>query len=158
MEIKYLTLLRDNQIIRSKNSDISSVLEPLDEAEITNLEASYNNFLPFPLALKELLSLAGKYCYVLEYGPSFSLKTLQESVRASLVEYGKSIATPFFAIDVYSGNEQFLFVFLNEGDDPVVRQVNLEADGPTWIRSTKRKLSDYINTLTLRLLSGQNPF
>jgi hypothetical protein len=158
MEIKYLTLLRDNQIIRSVNSDISFNLEPLDEAEVMNLEASYNNLLPFPLALRELLSLAGKYCYVLEYGPSFSLKTLQESVRASLVEYGKTITTPLFAIDVYSGNEQFLFVFLNEGDDPVVRQVNLEEEGPTWIRSTNRKLSDYINMLTLRRLSGINPF
>jgi len=158
MEIKYLTQLNEHPSIKTKSPDVTFTLRPSDEAEITYVEATYNNRAPLPLALKELLLLAGNRCYVLEYGPSYSLKKLQESVRASLVEYNKSITIPFFAIDVYSGNEQFIFVFLNEGDDPIVRQVNLEEERPAWIRSTKRTLSDYINTLTLRLLSGRNPF
>lgn len=158
MDIKYLTQLNDHPFIRTESPDVIFTLKPSDEAEIAELESTYNNAAPFPRALKELVLLAGNRCYVLSYGPSSSLKKLQESVRDSLIEYVKSIDIPFFAIDVYSGNEQFIFVYLNEGDDPIVRYVDLNEEETDWIRSTNRKLSDYINALTLKLLSGTNPY
>jgi hypothetical protein len=62
MEIKYLKELELNPTLRNQT------IKPIPESEISELEQLYNDGKEFPLALRELLFLAGSYCYVLDYG------------------------------------------------------------------------------------------
>ena len=96
------------------------VNEPISLTEIENLERLYNNGKSFPKALKELLFLAGAYCYILDYGIFNSQQEMQDFVRELLAEDNLSIERPFFVIDVYNAGDQFLYVYLDEGDNPAV--------------------------------------
>jgi len=58
---------------------------------------------------------------------------------------------------VYNGGDQFLFVYLDEGDDPLVCEAILYTS-PSWIHSLNKKLSEFVNVRLTTLLSGQNPF
>lgn len=126
----------------------------------------YNNGLPFPIALKELLFLAGDNCYVLDYGSETeSQNDLQEWAREQMLEYDRAIARPFYVLDIYNALDQFVFVYLDEGDDPRVYEgvysgIN-ETGIPTidgWIHELRPKLSDYINISVEQVLKGINPF
>jgi len=70
------------------------------------------------------------------------------------------ISRPFFAIDVYNGGDQFVFVYLDNGDDPAVYEgVYYDAYGrPNWIMLVTENLSVYINSLIARVKEGRNPF
>jgi hypothetical protein len=68
MEIKYLTTLEQNPTYTYQASGNIESLEPITDIEITSLEDTYNKGNSFPVVLKELLSLAGNFCYVLDYG------------------------------------------------------------------------------------------
>ena len=156
MEIKYQTLLNDNQVIPPKSSDYLYELEPLSISEIVNLETAYNLGNEFPAALRELLFLAGGYCYVLDYGTFDTQSEIQERSRALLVSRNITISRLFFVIDIYSYGEQFLFVYLDEGTaDPDVYQMELYSKNSFNLGF---KLSDYINGCIKELLSGRNPF
>ncbi|WP_295793222.1 hypothetical protein [Mucilaginibacter sp.] len=158
MEIKYLAILKNNPAHKFENSDYVKRLEPLTEAEINELEILYNNGNIFPIALRELLFLAGNYCYVLDFGMNDTQQALQAVAKRDLIRYKKSIERPFFAIDVYGGGGQFLFVYLDEGDeDPMVYEADLFESHP-WIHSLHETLSQLIKSLMIRFLNGQNPF
>lgn len=109
MNIQYLTKLKDNPIEYSEDTNNSFPIQGISEIEIIQLEQSYNNGNPFPKVLKELLFLAGKYCYVCDYGVNDSQQELQDWVREHIQERNKIINRPFFVFDVYSG---FPFLFI----------------------------------------------
>jgi len=164
MEIKYLTILEQNPTYTYHSIGDTDSLEPIPDSEITALEIKYNNGNPFPVVLKELLSLAGNFCYVLDYGTADSQDELQQDARKYLndnISKGYQISRPFFAIDVYGG-DHFLFVYLDEGvDDPMVYEAcpYQNIDYPhVWLYCIQKTLSQNINDGMKRLLSGYNPF
>ncbi|WDF75888.1 SMI1/KNR4 family protein [Mucilaginibacter sp. KACC 22773] len=163
MDIKYLTLLNNNRSVTNQGSGFVKTLGPITEAEILSLEAKYNNGHTFPAALRELLSLAGNYCYVLDYGLNDTQEELQQYARRNLTVFGRtfSIERPFYVIDVYGGSDQFVFVYLDQGQDPMTYQAVLykqPASEGFWIRELDINLSKYIESGIKKILSGINPF
>lgn len=160
MEIQYLKKLRDNPTLRINNSEYLVSNSPISEQDIGQLEQLYNNGNLFPKALKELLFLAGSRCYVVDYGLNETQQELQEFVRENMQEENRVITRPFYAIDVYNAGDQFLFVYLDEGNNPAVYLGEYwdSNDRPTWITLVSPSLSDYINRLVDRVKNGQNPF
>lgn len=154
MEINYLGILKDNP---TRWGTVEMTNEPLSELIILSLEHIYNGGEPFPVVLRELLFLAGNYCYVLDYGYNDSQEEMQEWIRDMLLEESMQINDPFFVIDVYGGS-QFLFVYLNQGNDPIVQSAYHFSNDSNWIKSLPYKLSEYIDILILRTKQGRNPF
>jgi hypothetical protein len=158
MDIKYLKQLNNYPTVKRGNTDYISTLRPLTMQEITKLEIAYNNGAAFPGVLRELLYLAGNYCHVLDYGLSDSQEEMQQDARSWLANDNQIINRPFFVIDIYNGGDQFLFVYLDEEDDPIVHEAILYNVTPAWIHSLNKKLSEFISSRLTRFLSGQNPF
>lgn len=161
MNIKYLTILEQFPSYTYKTGNVYS-LQPLTDNEISVLQNTYNSGNSFPVVLQELLSLAGNFCYVLDYGPVDSQDEFQQNVREFLTDNaakGHTISRPFFALDQYGG-DQFLFVYLDENvDDPNVYQATPYAKaGKDWLFATGSTLSNFINKSMKLFLSGQNPF
>ena len=158
MEIVYLKELKNNPVMSGITRNFPIV--PVTEVEIIQLEQLYNSGNPFPTALKELLHLAGGSCYVLDYGLNETQQQLQEFVRAEMLDEGRVITRPFYVIDVYNALDQFLFVYLDEGNNPAVHEghyVN-SITRTNWITSVAPSLSNYIDDLVARVKKGQNPF
>jgi hypothetical protein len=151
MEIKYLKLLQENP------TDGYSFNKPIPESEITELEVLFNEGKIFPRALREILFLAGNFCYVLDFGIEDTQRELQEFVREELKETNQNISRPFYAIDTYNGNDQFLFIFLDEGDDPPVYQAQYYEEN-LGVYTITNSLSGYIEDLIKRVKQGRNPF
>jgi len=155
MEIVYLKELQDNP---NRRGDPKFNNEPILESEILHLEELYNAGNTFPKALRELLYLAGNYCYVLDYGISESQEELQEFVRGELNYYNKEISRPFFAIDVYNASDQFLLIYLDEGDNPAVYVASYYEDSSGWTRLLSYNLSKFIDNKIARVKEGRNAF
>jgi len=161
IEIKYLKTLEAYPSINSKKVPKIFSLQSLPEQVIDYLEILYNNGAVFPASLRELLYLAGADCYVLDYGTNDSPLEIQASSRNYLALSGKTIDRPFYVIDVFNENDQFLFVYLDESEDPVVYEAILYLNSTdTWIHSlgNNMRLSEYIDYSINKLLIGQNPF
>ena len=160
MEIQYLKLLKDNPEAYPNDIDYKGAIKPIPMEEIIHLEQLYNNSNPFPVALRELLFIAGESCYVLDYGLDETQEELQEYVREKLIRKGRVINRPFFVIDVYNSGDQFLLVYLDEGDNPAVYEAHYydHSDWPDWISLVTENLSTYINVLIERVKQGRNPF
>jgi hypothetical protein len=169
MEIKYQTGLRDNPVIKpttglmANGNDFSFTLEPLTIDEIIHLEINYNSGNPFPASLRELLLLAGKDCYVLDYSTFDSQIDLQNEVRDDLMGFKCHIARPFFVIHVQYGSIPFLFVYLDQPiDDPPVYIAELDEDihgtPKMEIRWVNFSLSSFVNDRVEYLKAGGNPF
>lgn len=160
MEIQYLKILKDYPAAYPNDPEYEARIEGVSEDTISQLEQKYNNINPFPKALKELLYLAGKYCYVLDYNIFETQQELQEAVREWLSEKKLSINRPFFAIDAYNYGEAFLFIYLDEGDNPIVRQAYLfpRKDMPFISNLLGQSLSGYIKGQIDDVKQGINPF
>jgi hypothetical protein len=158
MNIKYQIELKDNPSIEFGGA--AQTLKPISLEEIISLEQEYNNGHQFPVALRELLFLAGNYCYVLEYGLNDSQYEMQEWVRSSLPDYRKDLVInrPFFIIDTYNGPGQFLFIYLDEGDDPMVYEALLYEDPSRWTHPVGSNLTKFIESGIWKLKQGYNPF
>jgi len=157
MEIQYLQYLRDNpKGVPTATFSIESI--PLSEIEY--LETKYNNNIVFPKALRELLFLAGGYCYVLSKNIYDSQEELQDEAREWLQKYNRTISRPFFVIDAYNAGESFLFVYLDEGEDPLVRQAYLPPRNDIQFITNliNQKLSQYIKSSVDEVKQGYNPF
>ena len=135
MEIQYLQKLIEYSAGRDAYGEISRFENsPSSMDEILQLETTYNNGNPFPKVLRELLYLAGEYCYCLQYNavdPDFIEPTqayMQESIRNyEIPNMGLNFIRPFYIIDsIYVGN--FRFVYLDEGDDPTVHNIDERDD------------------------------
>jgi hypothetical protein len=159
MEIKYLTILQQNPTNEDKNTGFLTALIPLSDSQITSLDQTYNSGNQFPVVLQELLSLAGGYCYVFDYGSTNDIGQLQKNAAKFLSNNNLSINTPYFAIDQYGG-DQFLFVYLTQGiTNPIVYQaMPYVPEGENWLDSTTVTLSALINNTMKTFLSGYNPF
>ena len=160
MNIIYLKSLQNNPSLEINRSGYYSVIQGVMEQEIEQLEQLYNYGNPFPKALKELLFLGGSDCYVLDYGLNETQQKLQEFVRENMQEESRVITRPFYVIDVYNAGDQFLFIYLDEGDNPPVYEGHYwdSNDRPSWITLVDSSLSNYINDLVNRVKNGQNPF
>jgi len=158
MEIKYLTQLKNYPSGNPTGLTYKRTIVPIPLSEIAQLEALYINNSFFPVALKELLFLAGNYCYVLATGTFDTQQEMQEYVRVKLVSEDLSISRPFFVIDVYNTSDQFLFVYLDDGDNPAVYEAVYDNERPDWIHLVMNSLSGYIDTLIERVKEGRNPF
>ena len=112
MEIKYLTQLKNYPSDNPTSLTYKKTIVPIPLAEIAQLEVLYNNNIPFPTALKELLFLAGDYCYILDTGTFDTQQEMQEYVRTKLVSEDLSISRPFIVIDVYNTSDQFFICLL----------------------------------------------
>lgn len=158
MQIIYLTSLKNYPIKYGIDMDFPN--EALSEEEIAELEILYNNGNPFPQGLKELLFLAGKYCYGLDYGIFNTQQEMQEYVRGRMVKYNRTITRPFFAIDIYNASEIFLFVYLDEGPNPTVYcgVYNHKIPTPEWFYEVSESLSEYIDEIVADVKAGRNPF
>jgi hypothetical protein len=158
MKIQYLKILEDNPSAYPHDTDFKLTIRSTPLIEITQLEVLYNNGRLFPTALRELLYLAGDYCYVLDKSDFESQQEMQEYVRSQLELTNKVITNPFMVIDVYNAPSQFLFVYLNAGDNPPVYEASYYATNENWIRPVSNSLSSYIESLIQRVKEGRNPF
>jgi len=160
MEITYLQELRDYPAAHPNSDGYKNHIAPISLSEITQLEQTYNSSIPFPKALRELLYLAGKSCYVCDYGLYENQNELQVSVREYMAEENRVITRPFFAIDVYNDGDQFVFVYLDDGDDPAVYEGHYydRDDRPDWVTLVYQSLSSYITVLVEQVKHGLNPF
>ena len=159
MNIEILTYLRDNSTLEINKSGSLKTIRGISETEISRIEQLYNNGNVLPKALRELLFLGGDYCFVLDTGWYDSQEDMQTAARSWLTKYNKNIARPFFAIDVYNAGEQFLYVYLDEGENPFVYQAYLpDGYGTESFTNLNKKLSEYINSLIDMIKQGNNPF
>ncbi|MDT3402458.1 SMI1/KNR4 family protein [Mucilaginibacter terrae] len=132
---------------------------PISLSEIEILEQKYNNGVSFPRSLKELLYVAGQHCDILDYGLSVSQIELQDMARECLSEVGKSITTPFYVIEIRDAGDFFLFVYLNQGHDPLVNEALTYKDSQTnFITGLTKTLSSFLLSRLSARKQGFNPF
>jgi hypothetical protein len=158
VQITYLTELNNYPTVKV-NSSLIEQLKPTPADEIISLENTYNNGQLFPKALRELLYIAGEYCYVFDYGLNDTQTELQADVRENLVDFNLSIVRPFYAVDIYGYGSTFLFVYLDEdAEDPIIYEGAYGGDPRGWLHSLNATLSQFVNARLKRFLSGENPF
>ena len=152
MTIEYLQKLRDNP------SD-GTVIRGIPLTEIAHLEQIFNNGNPFPKVLKEMLFLAGNYCYVLDLGIWDSMQEMQEEERQELLEIDSvTITRPFFFVCLASTG-MGVFMFLDEGDNPVLCQIlNHPTQANYYRRMDGVTLKYLIDSRIQDVLNGDNPF
>lgn len=156
MNIKYLTILKDNP---SQYSDGSMENNPLGYDPINNpnpterqilnaigqLEVSYNGGAAFPLVLKELLFIGGKYNWNLGgYFPE-----AHDRIVYLLQEQGSIINRPFFVLEDWESG--FHFIYLDQGEeDPNVYFSDFEVEnGALYITKQGKTVSELINHIAV---------
>lgn len=152
MTIQYLQALRDNKTMDGFAD------KGLTESQISQLEQLYNNGTPFPKVLKELLFLAGKSCNYLDYSVYNTQQEMQSGERIELQDlHSLVIPRPFFIVDLASYGLP-LFIFLDEGDNP---QLNQLEDSPTqsnYYRRVGGTLQGLLESRIQNYLEGYDPF
>lgn len=123
MDIKYLQALDKNRKIGVRE------IEGVSEEEIQKVEEKFN--IKFPRAYREFLFLAGEYKGALPLYDTSNLKTLasdwhQELMYEVMEEFGTKIDRPFWLYAESNGCEQFVFFYLDEGDDPYIHIVDYD--------------------------------
>lgn len=113
MEIEYLKNLKNTYNSTTKLDRIG-----VSELEISNLEINLN--LRLPKAYKEFLFIAGKRDSIIrDWNRGFDhLEGIQEEAEESFNNVNLNLKS-FFAFAEYA-RDQFLFFFLNEGENPPV--------------------------------------
>lgn len=113
MKLEYLKNLEN---IHTSNKRISKI--GVSEIDISLLEEKLN--LSFPKAYKEFLFIAGNRDGILgDWNRGFdNLELIQEEAEESFVRVGLDL-TNFFAFAEYA-RDQFIFFFLDEGENPPV--------------------------------------
>ncbi|MBB6369409.1 hypothetical protein [Chryseobacterium shigense] len=117
MDIQYLNILLKYPEIDGDTN------KGMPESDIILLEQTYNKGNSFPKVLKELLFLAGNYCYALDYGIYDSQNEMQREERLELLDvYNLLISRSLFFICLASHGLP-VFMFLDEGDNPPLNQL-----------------------------------
>ncbi len=146
MKIEYLKILEENP---NRGDDPLFTNEPISLEEIEELEQLYNNGKPYPKALKELLYLAGNYCHALDYGGGSLSAMNSEKYMRKFVERsrarvnGPTPPRPYHIIEIIDGGSVFLFVYLDEGDNPEVHEGITDYEDENF-RSLKRTIPEFI--------------
>jgi hypothetical protein len=158
MNIEILKYLEENPF-RTPNGEIKSGNRGLTVAQIEALETKYNGGNPFPKALRELLFLAGDYCYFfapVPGGPERNQDFNRELMTEFLPTSSLWITRPFYVLSCYSVGDAFQFVYLDEGiEDPPYYDIDLETGE---IRDIFPSLSACVNYYIDRVKAGRNPF
>ena len=157
MNIEYLKMLRDNPAMYPNDIDYKGEIRGIPLTEIEQLEQTWNNGNPFPKALRELLFLAGEYCYVFSYGIFDTQQELQEAMREDMAERNKSISRPFYVLDTWGG-DQYYFVYLDEGDNPYIYEALPNEDSSIWLRNTGNTIKSKSESRIARVKRGENPY
>lgn len=156
MNIQYLNQLRDNPI-RFGNSR-NFPIQGISLQEITQLEQNWNNGNPFPKVLKELLFLAGKDCYVFDYGIGETQQGMQEWGREQMEDNNIVENRPFYIFDFYGGYH-FSFIYLDEGDNPKAYKGTPYHDPEEgWIKPLTFTIKEYVDSRVQDVQDGLNPF
>ncbi len=155
MNIEYLKTLRDNPADFGVTMNYTNRGIPLTEIE--QLEQTWNNGNPFPKALRELLFLAGDFCYVFSYGISDTQQALQERWREQMLDAGKTIIRPFYVVDTW-GPDQFYFVYLDEGDNPYIYEALSYEDSSIWLERLDDTIKSMSEDRIARVKRGENPY
>lgn len=153
MEIKYLTILKDNPSeysdgrlgnrplsyhpINNTNPDSTGIISAIEQLEIT-----YNGGNTFPLLLRELLFIGGRTNWAL--GGRFPDE--HENVVFILQERGIIISRPIFVIEEWESG--FHFIYLDEtAEDPKIYFSDFEVDvnSSLYVSEHKKSLSELIN-------------
>lgn len=146
--MEYLNYFQQNPRLNLTNL-FETPNTPLKEEEIKLLEQKWNNNQPFPIVVKEFLSIGGSYNWIFEGGD-------QESMRNTILSLSKiinyRITRPFVAINTSISDPQYFIIFLDENQiDPIVYELNLYTDIELEhyecprLEQTDIKLSDYLN-------------
>lgn len=111
MEIQYLTKMKNNpKIGRWENRGIS-------EQKIEKLEQDFK--IKFPQAYKEFLFLGGEFQNCIDWNTNYQyLDWTQTNLKESMDDVNLHLK-PHFIFGEY-GNDQCLFFFLDEGDNPPI--------------------------------------
>jgi hypothetical protein len=157
MEIEYLKMLRDNPAMYPNDIDYKGEIRGVPHTEIEQLEQTWNNGNPFPKALRELLFLAGDFCYLLDYGVADNQQELQEFVREEMADNSKTITKPFYVFDVFGG-DTFLFIYLDEGNNPNIHQGKPWESTSIWFKSINQTIKSLVEYRIERVKSDRNPF
>jgi hypothetical protein len=156
MEIEYLKMLRDNPAMYPNDIDYKGEIRGIPLTEIEQLEQTWNNGNPFPKALRELLFLAGEFCYVFSYGIS-TQQALQQRFRMQMEEENRVLNKPFYVMDIW-GPDQFYFVYLDEGDNPYIYEAIPYENKPNWFKKTDFKIKSKSEHRIARVKRGENPY
>lgn len=156
MNIQLLKQLEENPIKFGKTKNF--VIQGIPESEILQLEQTWNNGNPFPIVLRELLFLAGKDCYVLDYGIGDTQQGMQEWAREMMLDNGIVESRPFYVFDFYGGYN-FRFIYLDEGNNPEVYEGYPHYDeAPSWKRALGNTIQYIINSRVQDVKKGLNPY
>lgn len=157
MQINYLQKLRDNPYSNPYNTNDLFKVRGISETEIVLLEQTWNSGNPFPKVLKELLFLAGEFCICFSYGPNDTQNDYQLWIRGHMAYMSRVISRPFYALHYYGGID-FLFIYLDEGDNPMIYQASPYVDEVDWIKNLNINVKDYIGASIDRIKRGENPY
>jgi len=144
MVIEYLTDLQDFAFIGYDGTIITN--KPISVEEILELEKEFNNGKIFPKALRELLFLAGSSCKLLDYSIFSSQREIQESIIEDLKNDGLEMKRPYYVLEIYDAGSTFYFVYLDEGDNPIVYVAKNEYEKLEFIKIAD-SLSAFLSNL-----------
>ncbi|MCA6065677.1 hypothetical protein JI747_000720 [Chryseobacterium sp. RG1] len=152
MEIKYLDiLLKYPELDGWKNRGIS-------EDEILLLEHFCNEERTFPKVLKELLLLAGNFCYALDYGIYDSQIELQQEEHKELSDvHDLIISRPLFFICLASHGLP-VFIFLDEGENPSLNQMINDPTEENYYQRTGGTLKTLLESRIKNHFDGYSMF
>lgn len=152
MEIKYLHILvQYPELDGWKNRGIP-------ENEILLLEHFWNEEKPFPKVLKELLLLAGSFCYALDYGIYDSQIELQQEERKELLNVDNLIIPrPLFFVCLASTSLP-LFIFLDEGENPPLNQIINHPTAENYYQRTGGTLKTLLESRIKNHFDGYSMF
>jgi hypothetical protein len=160
MTIQYLQKLKNNPSLEIQGSGSFITLQGLSLNEVEQLENLYNNGNEFPLVLKELLLIAGKRCYAFDFGEIGNQvqEKMQEYSRMLMQKNNRTIVRPFYAIDLNVSGE-FLFIYLDEGDNPQIYNAAPWEESTEWIELFPNvTIQSIVESKIILIRNGENPY
>lgn len=160
MIIEYLKKLKDYPAAYPNDIEYKDEISGLTVLEIQQLEQAWNGGKEFPKSLRELLYLAGKKCYCVDYNIWSSQQEMQVGLREMMQDDGHNFSRPFYIVDNYGG-DQFCFVYLDEDqNDPKVYEYVGDALDRNDVldRNLGYTLSRMIEMGVEAVKDGRNPF
>lgn len=162
MEIKILKKYAEN-INDLKNFSVSED-KGISMERIIELENILNQGKPFPLVFREYLYLGGDFDTIGFNGPIDGLyDKMTKGYRLRLKERRNiNLDRPIIVFDSFEG-ESFMFIYLDEGDDPQPWNASLDKaydtdEGKKIWKVPHPSFSDLVNTLVDRALNGLQPW
>ncbi len=162
MEFIYLQKLLKTKDSLEKYPTISRNPEGNSIEEILQYENKFNEGENLPKSLKEYLFISGKFCPLGFDVVDGDYIGLREYYDKRLAERGIEMERPFMIFDNFEG-DSFMFIYLDEGDDPQPWNCSVHEDydseeGEMIWKVPHPTFSDLVNTLVDRALKGLQPW